>query len=74
MKPESAKAKGTTENVTKLNLPRTSQDEAANQIRDRLKMYYMCTRHDHRQILTFLYDPNEGKISQMDSILCYSRC
>ncbi|KAJ4286233.1 hypothetical protein N0V90_013267 [Kalmusia sp. IMI 367209] len=38
-----------------------TQEEAADIIRDKLKMHYMCTRDDHTQILSFLYGPNEVK-------------
>lgn len=41
--------------------PIMTQDDAADRIRDKLKMHYMCTRDDHRQILSFLYGPHEGR-------------
>lgn len=61
MKPEAVKAKSPAEITSDPNPPKMTQEEAANRIRDRLKMHYMCTRNDHRQILTFLYGQNEGK-------------
>lgn len=38
-----------------------TQEQAANIIRDKLKMHYMCTRDNHLQIIRFLYGPKEGQ-------------
>lgn len=34
---------------------------AAKQIQEKLKMHYMCSRSDQRQISQFLYEPHEGR-------------
>jgi hypothetical protein len=42
--------------------PEMSQEDAATEIGNKLKMHYMCTRDDHSQIISFLYEPNAGTI------------
>lgn len=43
------------------NSEKITQEEAADRIREKLKMHYMCTRDDHSRITSFLYGPKEGQ-------------
>lgn len=54
-KPEPANDKPET------NSEKMTREEAADIIREKLKMRYMCTRDDHSQIISFLYGPKEGQ-------------
>jgi hypothetical protein len=60
IKSDTTKTADRTHDTTETKAPKMSQEEAADKIRERLKMRYMLTRDDHRQILSFLYGPNEG--------------
>ena len=54
-KPEPANDKSET------NSEKMTQEEAADVIREKLKMHYICTRDDHSRIISFLYGPKEGQ-------------